>query len=166
MTTPAWLTRKRFALVASEFHRPITQVLIRGAERALLRHGVPPGAIERYWVPGAFELPVAAARLAASSRRRPSAIIALGVLVRGQTRQHEVLAQAVAQGLEQIAIQRLLPVTSGVVLAESLAQARARAGGREGNRGAEAALAALAVLRVFATITGRRSAAARRRRRR
>ncbi len=139
---------RRVALIASKFNRPITAGLIRGAMRVLRRGGVAPSAIELWWVPGAFELPAAAARLA-RRRHRPDAIVALGTLIRGQTVQYEVLAHAVAQGLVQVAVSENLPVTCGVVVASSVAQAKARAGGTAGNRGAEAALAALAVLNLF-----------------
>ena len=139
---------KRFILLASEFHAPLTRALIRSAIGVLRRAGASPSRIRVLWVPGAFELPVAAAR-AARSRPRPDAILALGVLIRGQTPQYEVLAHAVAQGLTQVSVERVLPVTFGVVVAETAAQAKARAGGSFGNRGAEAALAALGVLRLF-----------------
>jgi 6,7-dimethyl-8-ribityllumazine synthase len=95
-----------------------------------------------------FELPVVAARIA-RSRPRPHAIIALGALIRGQTPQYEVIAHAVAQGLVQVAVSTSIPVTFGVIVATTLAQAKARAGGPMGNRGEEAAMAALAVLRLF-----------------
>jgi 6,7-dimethyl-8-ribityllumazine synthase len=100
------------------------------------------------WVPGSFELPVAAARLAAASPR-PDAIIALGTLIRGETPQYDAIAHAVANGLTHVAVSTGVPVGFGVVVAETLAQARARAGGRLGNRGEEAALAALDLLHLF-----------------
>ena len=147
---PRW-GDKRFVILASAFHAPIARALLRGAVGVLRRAGASPSRIRILWVPGAFELPVAAARLA-RSRPRPHAIIALGVLIRGQTPQYEVLAHAVAQGLTQVSVERGIPVPFGVVVAETVAQAKARAGGSFGNRGAEAALAALAVLRLFETL--------------
>ena len=139
---------KRFVIVASQFNPSITRALVRGATGVLHRAGVPSRQIRLVWVPGAFELPVVAARLAAG-RPRPHAIIALGAILRGQTPQYAVLGHAVAQSLSQVAVSTLIPVTFGVIVATSLAQARARVGGTTGNRGAEAALAALAVLRLF-----------------
>ena len=150
---------RRFVIIASAFNPAITRALVRGASDALRRHGVPARCIRLLWVPGAFELPVVAARLAAS-RPRPEAIIAVGAILRGETSQYEVLAHAVAQGLSQVAVSSRIPVTFGVVVASTVAQAKARArlpvghrGGQAGgstvNRGAEAALAALAVLRLF-----------------
>ena len=162
---------KRFVLLASEFNKPITRLLVRGATDLLQRHGAASRSIRVVWVPGAFELPVVAAR-AARRRPRPHAIIALGALIRGETRQYEILAQAVAQGLAQVSVRERLPVTFGVIVAETLAQAKARAGlpaprrsrggkarqagGSMGNRGAEAAAAALAVLRLFDTLESAR----------
>lgn len=139
---------QRFVLVASRVNEPLTRALVRGATGALEQAGAIASHIRVLWVPGAFELPVAAAR-AVRSRPRPDAVIALGVLIRGETVQYEVLANAVAQGLTQVSVSSAIPVTFGVVVALTLAQARARSGGRMGNRGAEAALAALAVLRLF-----------------
>jgi 6,7-dimethyl-8-ribityllumazine synthase len=147
-------------LVASQFHASITQALVDGARGALARHGVPASQIRLVWVPGAFELPVAALTLA--RRERPEAIVALGCVLKGETPQYAAIGQAVANGLTQVALATETPVTFGVIIAESPAQARARAGlpaaptrrrkdaaqagGRAGNRGSEAALAALALI--------------------
>ncbi len=135
-------------IVASRFHPSISQALVRSACMVLKRHGVSTRQVRLLWVPGAFELPVVTARVAVA-RPRPDAIIAVGTLIRGQTRQYEVIAQAVAQGLAQVSVQTGIPVTFGVIVASTLAQAKARADGAQGNRGAEAALAALEVLHVF-----------------
>ena len=139
---------KRFVIIASEFNPAITRALIRGASNVLRRHGASVRNIRVLWVPGAFELPVVAARVVAG-RPRPDAVIAVGAILRGETPQYEVLAHAVAQGLSQVAVTSTIPVTFGVVVAQTQAQAKARAGGAMGNRGTEAALAALAVLRLF-----------------
>lgn len=138
----------RVVILAAKFHPELTRGLIRGATDVLRRHGVRPSRIRVLWVPGAFELPVVAARVA-RSRFAPHAIIALGALIRGQTPQYEVLAHAVAQGLAQVSVATSIPVTFGVIVAETVTQAKARSGGPMGNRGEEAALAALAVLRLF-----------------
>lgn len=153
---PRVARRTRVTIVASQFNRPITAALVRGATGVLRHYGVPERAIRLIWVPGAFELPVVAS-MAARGPRRPDAIIALGALIRGETPQYQVLAHAVAQGLCQVAVQAHLPVTFGVIVADTLAQARARAGvparrrrrpAQPMNRGAEAALAALSLLRL------------------
>jgi 6,7-dimethyl-8-ribityllumazine synthase len=138
----------RFVLLASQFHPALGHLLIHGARGVLRRAGVPERRIRVVWVPGSFELPMAAAAIA-MRRPRPHAIIALGALIRGQTAQYEVLAQAVIHGLMQVALQYRLPVTCGVIVAQTLAQARARAGGSIGNRGAEAAKAALDLVPLF-----------------
>ncbi len=140
--------RARVTIIASLFNESLSRALVRGAQDVLCRAKVPAAGIRVLWVPGAFELPVVAARVA-RSRRRPDAVIAVGALIRGQTPQYEVLANAVAQGLTQVAVGAAIPVTFGVIVAKSAAQAKARAGGAMGNRGAEAAMAALAVLRLF-----------------
>jgi 6,7-dimethyl-8-ribityllumazine synthase len=161
---------KRFVLIASQFHPPISRALVHGAVDVLRRAGAASSAIDLLWVPGAFELSVVAARVA-HRQPRPHAIIALGALIRGQTAQYEVLAHAVAQGLSQVSVTERIPVSFGLIVADTMAQAKARAGlpaprsarrshgrhrgkarqagGSMGNRGAEAALAALAVLRLF-----------------
>ena len=156
---------KRFILLVSQFHPALSRSLVRGATEALRRAGASSRAIRVIDVPGAFELSVVAAH-AARSRPRPHAIIALGVLIRGQTPQYEVLAHAVAEGLTHVSVTTGVPVTFGVIVAETMAQARARANpvrwrryrkrgqlahgaGSSGNRGEEAALAALGVLRMF-----------------
>ena len=139
---------RQIVLVASTFNRPLTSRLLQGAARALSDAGIPRRNQQVIWVPGAFELPVVAARIAQGSPR-PDAIIALGVLIRGETSQYQVIAHAVAQGLSQLAVSAVVPVTFGVVIADTAAQARARAGGAQGNRGAEAAHAAVAVLHLF-----------------
>lgn len=136
---------KRFVLLASQFNRAITLRLVRGATDVLRRSGASIARIRVVWVPGAFELSVAAA-LAAKRRPRPDAILALGALIRGDTPQYEILAHAVAHGLTHVSVNSGIPVTFGVIVAENVAQARARAGGVKGNRGEEAALAALAML--------------------
>lgn len=140
--------RLRVTVIASRFNPSITRALAEGATRVLRRAGIAPRAIRLLWVPGAFELPVAAARVA-RSRPRPHAIVVVGALIRGRTPQYEVIAQAVAQGLSQVAVGSGIPVTFGVIVASTVAQASARAGGSEGNRGAEAARAAVALLDVL-----------------
>ena len=132
--------RPRIVIVASRFNEPITRGLVRGARARLRQAGLVNGAVSEMWVPGAFELPLAASMAAAN---RPEAIVAVGCLIKGQTPQYEAIGQAVANGLMQVSVTCQVPVGFGVVIAESVAQARARAGGTMGNRGEEAAAAAL-----------------------
>ena len=142
---------KRFVIVASRFHPPLARSLIRGATSVLRRSGASSSSVRLLWVPGAFELPVVAAR-AARSHPHPDAIVALGALIRGDTPQYEILAYAVTHGLTQVAVTTGVPVTCGLIVAETPAQAHARAGGAMGNRGEEAARAALDVLHLFETL--------------
>ena len=118
---------KRFVIIASRFHPVLAHSLIRGATSVLRRSGTSSSSIRLLWVPGAFELPVVAARLT-RQHPRPDAIIALGALIRGDTPQYSVLARAVAHGLTQVAVTTGIPVTFGVIIADTLAQARERAG--------------------------------------
>lgn len=142
---------KRFVIIATQFHPSINRALVRGATTVLTRAGASGSRIRLVWAPGAFELPVVAARVA-RSRPRPDAIVALGAVIRGETPQYAAIAHATAEGLSRVSVETGVPVTFGVIVAKTLAQARARAGGSIGNRGAEAAMAALAVLRLFKTL--------------
>lgn len=137
-------TRRSVVIVASRFHAAVTQALAAGAVEALRDAGIAPARIRTQWVAGAFELPVAAAVIAAQAR--PDAIVALGCLIQGQTPQYAAIGGAVAQGLMSVAVQTKIPIGFGVIIADSMSQARQRAGGVFGNRGREAAEAVLEVL--------------------
>lgn len=139
---------KRVVILASAFNRSLTSALVASADATLKAAGVKAAHIKTVWVPGAFELPVAAAKVL-KARAKPDAILALGVLIRGETSQYQVIAHAAAQGLVELSIASAIPITFGVIVAETVAQARARAGGNRGNRGQEAALAALQLLNPF-----------------
>ena len=151
---------KQVTILVAEFHPALSRGLVSAATEVLRSSGVAASAIRLVRVPGAFELPVVAAKIA-SGKRAPDAVVALGVLIRGQTPQYEVLAHAVADGLSQVSVQTGVPVAFGVIVADTVAQAKARAvwPARRGrrrpaveNRGAEAARAAVAVLRLFESI--------------
>lgn len=135
-------------MVASRFHEALTRRLVEGAVETCARRGIARGAIRTVWVPGAFELPVAAAK--AAERLRPQAIVAVGCLIKGQTPQYAAIGHAVAQGLTDVSVRTKIPVGFGVIIADSVAQAKARAGGHWGNRGEEAAEAALDMTHVLA----------------
>ena len=145
--------RARVVIVASRFNEPITQALVRGARRRLRRAGLSNGAVREVWVPGAFELPLAASVAAAG---RPRAIVAVGCLIKGQTPQYEAIGHAVANGLMQVSVAQQVPVGFGVIIADSIAHARARAGGTMGNRGEEAAAAALDMRAITRRLRSRR----------
>lgn len=131
----------RIAILASRWNPRITDVLVDGARRTLLAHGMVADNVHVVRVPGAWELPVAAAALAASERY--SALVALGCVVRGDTRHYEHVADECARGLMRVALDHRLPIANGVLAVENHADAEARADGAHGNKGEEAALAAL-----------------------
>lgn len=131
----------RFAIVASRFNEFIVSKLISGAEDAFVRHGVDTDDITLVWVPGAFELPLAAMKLAQSGKY--SAIVCLGAVIRGSTSHYELVCNEAAKGIAQVGLKTGVPVTFGVVTTENIEQAIERAGTKAGNKGADAALTAL-----------------------
>lgn len=131
----------RFAIVASRWNPRVTEALLAGARKAFADHGVAEAALDVVRVPGAWELPQAAARLAAGGAH--AAIVALGCVVRGDTRHYEHVADRCAEGLMQVALAHRIPVLNGVLAVERFEDAEARAGGSHGNKGEEAALAAI-----------------------
>lgn len=133
-----------FAILASRFNVAIVDRLVEGAIAALNGQGIDSARIMLVPVPGAWELPVIAARLAESEAC--AAIIALGCILRGETAHYDVLVAESARGLMRVSINHCLPIGNGVLACDTLAQAEARAGGEFGNKGEEAALAALAAL--------------------
>lgn len=141
-------TGRRFGIVAARFHGAVVDRLLAGAEAALVAHGVAPADIEILRVPGAWEIPAGLDLLAKSGGF--SALIALGVLIRGGTMHFEIIAEQCSRGIAEVALRRELPVTFGVLTCETMAQAEARAGGAEGNKGEEAALAALEMAGLLA----------------
>jgi 6,7-dimethyl-8-ribityllumazine synthase len=131
----------RYAIVASRWNPRIVDALVDGALRSLREHGVSDAAIDLVRVPGAWEIPQAAAKLAAGGGC--AAILALGCVVRGDTRHYEQVADGCADGLMRVALEYRVPVLNGVLAVEMHADAEARAGGAHGNKGEEVALAAL-----------------------
>jgi 6,7-dimethyl-8-ribityllumazine synthase len=131
----------RYAIIASRWNGEIVDELVAGARRAFAANGVPEVAVDVVRVPGAWELPLAAQRLAAGGRF--NAILALGCVVRGETRHYEHVADESARGLMRVALDSGVPVLNGVLAVEDEADAWARAGGAHGNKGADVALAAI-----------------------
>ena len=131
---------RRFAIAAARYNHDVTRRLVDGAVAALAEHGVGVGGVRVTWVPGSFELPQAAQRLAQAGD--VSAVICVGCIIKGETGHDQLVAHAVAAGITQVALTTGVPVLFGVVSANDRQQALARAGG-EVNRGREAALAAL-----------------------
>jgi 6,7-dimethyl-8-ribityllumazine synthase len=131
----------RFAIVAARFNEPISARLVEGARQAFAAAEVPAAAVEVHWVPGSFELPQAARYLATSGRY--TAIVCVGVVIRGETPHFEHVAREAATGIQHVALTTGVPTMFGVVTTHTEEQAWARAGGKVGNRGEEAARAAL-----------------------
>lgn len=130
-----------FALVAARFNEFITSRLVAGAIDAIVRHGGKADAIVQVWTPGSWELPLAAQKLARTGKY--AAIICLGCVIRGQTPHFEYVAGEAAKGIAAASLATGVPISFGVVTAETLEQAIDRAGGKHGNKGADAALAAI-----------------------
>ncbi len=131
----------RFAIVAARFNEFITGKLVAGAVEALVRQGADGEKITQVWTPGAFELPLAAQKLARSGDF--DAVICVGCVLRGETPHFDYIAGEAARGVSQAALSTGVPVTFGVITADTLEQAMDRAGGKVGNKGAEGALAAI-----------------------
>lgn len=144
-------TGARFAILASRWNPRITDALVDGARQAMQDQGVDEAEIDLVRVPGAWELPVAAAALAATGSY--AALVALGCVVRGETRHYEHVADECAKGLMRVAIDYRLPVANGVLAVEDHAHAQSRAGGAHGNKGEEAAMAALEMSRLLHKIS-------------
>lgn len=142
-----------FAIVAARFNRAVTEALLGGAVATLSEHGVPDENVSVVQVPGAFEIPITAKRLAASGRYE--AIIALGAVVRGGTPHFEYVAGECARGVRQVALSENVPVIFGVLTTDNDEQARDRAGGKEGNKGAEAAHAGLEMVTLLRRLENR-----------
>jgi 6,7-dimethyl-8-ribityllumazine synthase len=131
----------RFALIAARFNDFVVEPLLRGALDALKRHGVTEKHIDIVRVPGAFDLPIVARKLALSQRYE--ALIALGCVIRGQTPHFDYVAGECAGGIARIALETGVPIAFGVLTTDTVEQAVDRAGGKAGNKGADAALVAI-----------------------
>ena len=142
----------RFAIVAARFNGEITNALLEGAVATLAEHGVPDDHVSVVRVPGAYEIPITAKRLAASGRYE--AIITLGAVVRGDTPHFEYVAGECARGVGQVALDEDVPVIFGVLTTDTDSQALDRAGGKEGNKGHEAALAGLEMVTLLRRLEG------------
>ena len=140
----------KFALLVARFNSFVVESLVEGAVDALKRHGVKEDDIEIIRVPGAFEMPVAAKRIAATKKH--DAIVALGAVIRGGTPHFEYVAGECVKGLSQVSLDAGLPVAFGVLTVDSIEQAIERAGTKAGNKGAEAALGALEMVNVLKQI--------------
>ena len=132
---------RRFAIVAARFNEIVVSNLVDGALACLRKHGVSEDDLDLVWVPGAFEMPLTAKRLAGSGAY--DAVICLGAVVRGETAHFDFVAGEAARGIQQAAIETAVPVMFGVLTTETFEQALDRAGGKHGNKGWDAAMAAM-----------------------
>lgn len=137
----------RIGIVASRFYEGIAEKLLQGARGALRKAGVSDGQIAVVVVPGTFEIPLAAKKLV--SGKKVDAVVALGCVIRGETIHFEVICKTTLASLQRLSLETGIPVTSGILMVENEEQAYARAGGDAGNRGEEAALAALEMLKAL-----------------
>jgi 6,7-dimethyl-8-ribityllumazine synthase len=145
----------RVALVVSRFHDFITDRLREGAEQLLREQGIAAGDVEVLAVPGAFEIPMAAQRIAETGR--VDAVICLGCLIKGATPHFDYIASACAHGITAAAAETGVPMSFGVLTTNSVEEAVERAGDGDANKGREAALAALEMARLFESVGDRRA---------
>lgn len=137
----------KFGIVVSRFNSFFTEQLLKGAEDCLLRHGAKPADITFVRVPGAAELPLAIQKLL--DTKKFNAVLALGCVIQGATPHADLIEQQVARSMTQLALEYKVPVTGGLVAANNLEQAIERSGTKQGNKGADAALAAIEMASLF-----------------
>jgi 6,7-dimethyl-8-ribityllumazine synthase len=143
---------RRYAVLASRFNHGITSKLADGAMDALIRHGTSSEDVDLVWVPGAWELPFAARRLAATERY--NAIIVVGAVIRGDTPHFDYVAGEASRGLADASTEYEIPIGFGLLTTDNMEQAEARAGGEHGNKGWDAAIAALEMSDLFERLDG------------
>ena len=142
----------RYAIIASRWNPRITDTLVAGARKTFAEHGVDEAAVDVIRVPGAWEIPQVAARLAQA--RSHAAIVALGCVVRGDTRHYEQVADGCSDALMRVSLDHGLPVANGVLAVDRFEDAQARAGGSYGNKGEEAALVAIEMAHLLSQLPG------------
>lgn len=140
----------KIAIVASRFNEFITSKLISGAEDCLLRHGVAKDHITLAWVPGAFEIPMIAKKLALSGKY--DAVICVGAVIRGATSHYDYVCAEVSKGIAQVGLETGVPVLFGVLTTDNIEQAIDRAGTKAGNKGTDCAMSALEMINLLNTI--------------
>ncbi len=143
------VTDARVAAVVAGFHRGIAEALLDGAVSRLGESGLEADRVDVHWIPGAYEAPAAAAALAATGRY--AAIMALGAVIRGETAHFDYVCDAAASGLLRVSLDTGVPCAFGILTCDTMAQAEARAGGDKGNKGDEAADAAVAMINLLAS---------------
>jgi 6,7-dimethyl-8-ribityllumazine synthase len=159
MTKGGWVERQgglngrglRMAVVASRFNTDVTEGLLQGALDGFADHGVDPHTVIVAWVPGAFELPLAAQRLASSGE--VDAIVCVGAVIRGETDHYQHVAEQCAAGLQRVQLDTGVPVVFGVLTTDTREAAEARAGGAAGNKGTEAAVTAVEMANLLGQLS-------------
>lgn len=141
---------KKFAIIFSRFNEYIGEGLLKGAKEGLLKHGVREDNIDLIKIPGAFEMPVTADKLA--SKKTYDAIICLGVIIRGATSHFELVSSVCSTGISQVSLKYSIPIIFGVLTTDTIEQAIERAGSKSGNKGWDAALTAIEMADLFKTI--------------
>lgn len=141
---------KKFAIVVSRFNDFISKRLLEGAIDTLMRHGAKDSEIEAVWVPGAFEIPVVANKIAKS--KKFDAVICIGAVIKGSTPHFEYVAGEAAKGVAKVSLDTGIPVIFGVITAENLEQAIERAGTKDGNKGRDAAISAIEMVNLLENI--------------
>jgi 6,7-dimethyl-8-ribityllumazine synthase len=139
--------KKKIAIVASRFNDFVTYRLVDGAVDCLLRHGADDPSLHLYWVPGSFEIPQLAEKIARS--KRFDGVICLGTLIRGETHHFEVLSSSVVKAIAEISLRAPVPIVHGLITADSADQAMDRAGGKAGNKGWDSALALIEMMNLW-----------------
>ena len=137
----------KFGIVAARFNEFIVSKLVSGCEDCLLRHGAEASDITLAWVPGAYEIPMAAKKMAES--KKYDAVIALGCVIRGATPHFDYVCAEAAKGIAQVSMQSGVPVAFGVLTTENIQQAVERAGTKAGNKGVDCAMAAIEMVNLF-----------------
>ena len=145
----------RFALLVSRFNEFVTGKLLAGAVDALTRHGVAEDDIDVVWSPGSFEIPLLAKRLAGSGAY--AAVVCLGAVIRGGTDHYEYVASEVSKGVAQVSLETAVPCIFGVLTCDTLEQAVERSGAKAGNKGSDAAVAAVEMTNLLAQLPGKSS---------
>ena len=140
----------RFAIVASRFNAMVTEALVSGCRDAMARHGVTEDRVDLAWVPGSFEIPIVARKLAETGRY--AAVICLGCVIRGETSHYDHVAGQAAAGVMQAGLSTGVPVIFGILTTETVEQALNRAGLKSGNKGADAAMAAIEMVNLLSRI--------------
>ncbi len=136
----------KIGIVVSEWNREVTQALLDGAAKTLMRLGIRKDHISVHYVPGSFELPLGAQFIA--EYEKPDAVICLGCVIQGETRHFDFICQGVTQGITDLNLKYNLPIIFGVLTTDTLEQAKDRAGGKHGNKGDEAAVTALKMIHM------------------